>query len=65
MDTITNTHPYALDVGPARDSVTFFQWTIRKHGRVFQRSDRTYPSEAEALKRGTQTIERLLTDHGR
>ena len=60
-DTIPSTHPYSLDVGPAPKPEAFFQWTIRKSGKVFQRSDRSFPSEAEARKKGAETIERILT----
>jgi hypothetical protein len=55
-----NTHPYALEVGLAPKSESFFRWTIRKGGKVFQRSDRDFTSEEKARAHGFAMIERLL-----
>ena len=57
--------PYSFDIELAPSSDKFFQWTIRKSGKIFQRSDRTYASAAEALKKVEATVERLLTDRDR
>ena len=59
------THPYELDIGPAPKSDVLFQWAIRKAGKIYQRSDRTFPSEAEARRKGNETIERLLSGFDR
>ncbi len=64
-DTAKTTHPYELDIGLAPKSDALFQWAIRKGGKIYQRSDRTFPSEAEARRKGTETIERLLSGFDR
>ena len=61
-DDRTDTHPYTLEVGLSPSGKSF-QWAIRKHGKVFQRSDRQTPTEAKAKEDGMATIERLLTEH--
>ena len=58
------TYPYTLDVQPSAGSDRDFQWTIRKNGKVYQRSDRKYPSEAKAREQGLEVIEKLLTSSG-
>lgn len=63
----TNTHPYTLEVGPNPRREGIWQWAIRKHGKLIQRSDRDLPSEARARAHGLETIEKLLQggDEGR
>jgi hypothetical protein len=56
-----STHPYTLEVQPGSKPGTF-QWTIRKHGNLAQRSDRIHRSEQDALKDGEKAIERLFSD---
>ena len=56
-----NTHPYSLEVLPIPGSEREFQWAIRKHGKLLQRSDRKHPSEAKAREQGLSVIEKLLT----
>jgi hypothetical protein len=53
--------PYALDVeaGPKSDT---FQWVIRKHGKLLQRSDKSFRSEEDARKNGEKVIEREFSD---
>ena len=58
----TNTYPYTLEVARNLRSEGTWQWAIRKHGKLVQRSDRAQPSEAKARAQGEETIERLL--HG-
>jgi hypothetical protein len=53
-------HPYSLQVVPHFRIAGSFQWTIRKHGKVLQRSDRPHPSEDKARRDGLAVIERLL-----
>ena len=64
-ETAKTIHPYELDIGHAPKSDVLYQWAIRKSGKIFQRSDRTFPSEAEARRKGTETIERLLSGFDR
>ena len=54
----TSTYPYTLDVQPSSRPVGTFEWTIRKHGKLIQRSDRPHRSEADARKNGEKEIER-------
>jgi hypothetical protein len=52
--------PYTLRVGLVPRSETFFQWTIRKSGKMFQRSDRNYVSVEKAWAAGREMIDTLL-----
>lgn len=61
-DQATSTYPYTLEVEPNRRAKDTWQWAIRKHGKLIQRSDRALASEAKARAQGTETIEKLL--HG-
>ena len=58
----TNTYPYTLDVERNPRSEGAWQWAIRKHGQLIQRSDRALASEAKARAQGMETIEKLI--HG-
>lgn len=64
-DSQTDTYPFSLDVQPVGDSGSLFQWSIRKHGKLHQRSDRKHPTEAKARSHGEAEIERLIRDRGR
>lgn len=55
------THPYTLEVQPGPQSGTF-QWIMRRSGKLIQRSDRLFRSEADAEKDGTKAIERQFAD---
>jgi hypothetical protein len=56
-----------LQVVPNRRREGIWQWAIRKHGKLIQRSDRDHPSEAKARSQGMETIEKLVqgSDEGR
>lgn len=54
-------HPYTLEVLPAAKAGTF-QWTLRRHGKLIQRSDKIHRSEEDAQKDGTKAIERQFAD---
>jgi hypothetical protein len=54
-------HPYELEVQEGQKPGTF-QWTIRKHGKLAQRSDKTFRSEADARKDGEKAVERQFSD---
>lgn len=58
----TSTYPYTLEVEPNPRAKDTWQWAIRKHGKLTQRSDRALASEAKARAQGTETIEKML--HG-
>lgn len=60
MSTGNPTHPFTLEVVRSRKGDGSFEWTIRKSGKLLERSDRIYRSEAEALKSGQNAIERQL-----
>ena len=61
-ETRTNTHPYTLDVERNPRSEGAWQWAIRHHGKLVERSDRAFASEAKARAQGMQQIEKML--HG-
>ncbi len=54
------THPYTLEIVPSLKGDGSAGWAIRMHGKMLERSDRTYRSEADALKNGREALERLL-----
>ena len=54
-------HPYSVDVTGAPGGGTY-HWAIRRHGKLLQRSDRSYPSESKATSAGLAVVEKLL--HG-
>ena len=56
------TYPYTLDVSPCTKPEGHFQWAIRKHGKLIQRSDRSFRSEDDARKDGEKVIEREFSD---
>jgi hypothetical protein len=62
MTEITTSYPYTLEVEPNPRAKDTWQWAIRKHGKLVQRSDRAKPSEAKARAQGTEQIEKLI--HG-
>ena len=61
-DPKTNTHPYTLDVERNPKSEGAWQWAIRHHGKLVERSDRALASEAKAQANGMEKIEKML--HG-
>ena len=44
----TNTYPYTFEVERNPKSEGVWQWAIRKHGKLIQRSDRAFASETKA-----------------
>jgi len=56
------TYPYTLEVLPSKKRAGMFEWAIRKHGTLIQRSDRLHRSEADARKDGEKAIERQFSD---
>lgn len=59
-----NTYPYTLDVIPSERNPGAFEWTIRRHGKLIQRSDRLQRSEEAARRDGEKALERQFTDAG-
>jgi hypothetical protein len=53
-----STHPYTLDVKASDRTAGVFEWSIRRHGKLIQRSDRFQRSEDGARKDGEKAIER-------
>jgi hypothetical protein len=51
-------YPYTLEI--AEKSPGLFQWSIRVHGRLLQRADRSFPSERLARQKGEEVIERVF-----
>ena len=54
------TYPYTLEVTPAVKLTGHFNYAIRRHGKMVQRSDRAYAGEDKARERGLAAIEKLL-----
>ena len=61
-ETKTNTHPYTLEVERNPRSEGAWQWAIRQHRKLVERSDRALASEAKARAQGMEQIEKML--HG-
>lgn len=59
-ETKTNRHSYTLDVTPDPRTEGAWQWSIRYHGKLVQRSDRKLASEAKARAQGMERIEKLI-----
>ena len=51
--------PYSLEVAPHPHKQGEWQFAIRLHGKLLQRSDRKYDSEAKARRDGHEIIEKL------
>jgi hypothetical protein len=54
------TSPYTLTILPNERLVGHFDWAIRRHGKLVERSDRHYPSEQSARESGQAALERQL-----
>ena len=52
------TYPYTLAISPSERTPGHFDWAIRKHGKLVERSDRSYPSERSAQESGQAALER-------
>ena len=52
------THPFTLTILPNPMLSGHFDWAIRKHGTLAERSDRPHPSEQSARKSGEAALER-------
>lgn len=51
-------HPYTLDVQPSARQAGFYEWVIRRHGTLIERSGGGKTSEDLARKDGEKAIER-------
>lgn len=51
-------HPFTLDITPAQRTAGHFEWAIRKHGKLVERSDRPQSSERSAREKGQAALER-------
>ena len=54
-------HPYAIEVAPLTKPEGQFGWAIRRSGKLIQRSDRTYTSEAKAHEKALEAIEQDMS----
>ena len=57
-DNTDDLHPYSLEVQPHPRKQGEWQFTIRLHDKLLQRSDRRFDSEAKARRDGLEVIER-------
>jgi hypothetical protein len=55
-------YPYSLDVKASDRTPGMFEWSIRRNGKLIQRSDRFQRSEEAARKDGEKAIERQFAD---
>jgi hypothetical protein len=62
MSDDTATYPYTLTILPNERTAGHFEWAIRRHGKLVERSDRPYPSEQSAQESGQAALERQLRD---
>jgi hypothetical protein len=56
------TYPYTLTVVPSEKRAGHFDWVIRRHGNLIERSDRLYSSERSAQESAQTALERQLRD---
>ena len=56
------TYPYTLIISPSERLAGHFDWVIHRHGKLVERSDRSYPSERSARESGQEALERQLRD---
>ena len=56
------TYPYTLTISPDDRLAGHFDWVIRRHGTLVERSDRLYSSERSAREQGQAALERQLRD---
>ena len=56
------TYPYTLTISPSERTTGHFDWAIRRHSTLVERSDRPYPSERSARESGQAALERQLRD---
>ena len=57
-------HPYSITVEPLKKPEGHFGWALRKHGKLAERSDRAFTSEAKAFEAAMKAIERNETGFG-
>ena len=53
-------HPYSIEVSSLAKPEGHFQWAIRRSGKLIERSDRPYRSEAKAHDSAMEAIERAM-----
>ena len=57
-------HPYSITVEPLKKPEGQFGWALRKHGKLIERSDRPFSTEAKAFEAAMKAIERSETGFG-
>lgn len=50
-------HPYSITVEPLKKPEGQFGWALRKHGKLMERSDRPFLTEAKAFENAMRAIE--------
>lgn len=53
-------HLYSIEVSPPVKPEGHFQWSIRRSGKLIERSDRPYRSETKAFESAMEVIERAI-----
>jgi hypothetical protein len=54
------TYPFTLEVHPCGKLAGHFAWTVRRHGKLLERSDRSHHSERTARERGEAALDRQI-----
>ena len=62
MSDDNETYPYTLTISPSERLARHFDWTIRRRGKLVERSDRAHPSEQSAREQGQAALERQFRD---
>jgi hypothetical protein len=60
MTTDNPNYPFTLEIESCAKPAGHFAWTIRRHGKLLERSDRPSPSADAARKRGEEALERQI-----
>ena len=54
-------HPYTLEIAPSSRQAGFFDWAIRRYGKLIERSGGGKSSEDLARKDGEKAMERQFS----
>jgi hypothetical protein len=50
-------HPYSITIEPLKKPEGQFGWALRKHGKLAERSDRSFLTEEKAFENAMRAIE--------
>ncbi|GJD47433.1 hypothetical protein OPKNFCMD_0141 [Methylobacterium crusticola] len=58
--TENSTHPYTIEIAPLERPAGHFQWSIRKNGKLIERSDRPHLTAEKARESALAAVERAF-----